>query len=801
MAGTRGGWPSQPLSVGARVRWQECEWEVVAWQGPQVTLVPREDGQAPRAVSYRWLVCGEDFAVLDTGRAPAVDGAVLGDWEGPQGREGEAVLWQARMVEIDTGLAPGRSEHARGFGPETTLAQRCAAMSARLAADGIRCSAHTLADKRRKWKAAGENPVVLLRGPREGRPGGFTDPRCLAAMQEVVTRRARESDVTIELIREEVEDLLRSRYGAEFDDPAAAAALLPSRSTFYLRMKESGLADVLARPARARAALASTPPLPHGGREAVLRPGQVTQADTTPLRIWACGDDGEPVSTEMTVLIDVASHSMCALMITPSRAGDAGSGRAGRATRGLDLTLMLAQAFAPWPVMPGWDPLSAAAASSLPFGALKAADERFTNATAARPVIRPELIVYDQGSPYVSEHFTSVCDRLRIARRPARKKTPADKPLAEHFFITLAHRFSQYVRHGWQGRSHKKRGRGIDRMPLYTIAELQQMAQEWVALEYQQTPDAGLRDPFRPGIVLSPNDMYAVQIARSGYRPVPLSPAENRFFLLPRWVTPGRSGFMINHRTYQPTRQDAGHYREILLRGGSKLPGRADKWECRFNPYRPERVWLYDHTAGTWVTCDFRLRHLLGDPWTADMWQEHAEQHQAAGGSERDEEAIALALAQRGRRRRSGQPPPKRNRTQPPFQGLELETEQPSQDPYAGLEQFDLSTLRRRPALPISPMAPPSVSAPAGRAAGADTDGEQEAGQDPHPLVALFASADDTGSPPNAPAAGTPAEAYEVVQAELLDDLDSGADGDDSYEDGEDVIDVWEVHAPGGMEP
>lgn len=157
------------------MRWQECEWEVVAWQGPQVTLVPQngEEAEAPRAVSYRWLVCGEDFAVLDTGRAPAVGGAVLRGWEGQEGRE-EAALWQARMVEIDTGLAPGRSEHARGFGPGTTLAQRCAAMSARLAADGIRCSAHTLADKRRKWKAAGENPVVLLPGQRDRRPGALS---------------------------------------------------------------------------------------------------------------------------------------------------------------------------------------------------------------------------------------------------------------------------------------------------------------------------------------------------------------------------------------------------------------------------------------------------------------------------------------------------------------------------------------------------------------------------------------------------------------------------------------------------
>lgn len=780
---------AQSLSIGAQVRWQGDEWEVVEWRGPLVTLVGRHGEGVPRAVSYRWLVGADDFAVLTGGAAQAADGTVGRATGLREGREEEAALWQERMVEIDTGLAPGRGEHAQGFGSGTTLAQRCAAMSARLAAEGLRYSAHTLADKRRKWKAAGENPVVLLPAARERRPGGFTDPRCLTAMQDVVARRASDSDVTIDLIREEVEDLLHARYGAELGDPAAVAALLPSRSTFYLRMKESGLADALDLPTRGRAALASTPPLPHGGREVVLRPGQVTQVDTTPLRILARGDNGRPTATEMTTLIDVASHSMCALMITPSRPRDAESGQAGQATRAIDLTLMLAQAFAPWPVMPGWDPLSAAATSSLPFEALAAADARFTEATAARPVIRPKLIIYDQGSPYVSEHFTEVCDQLRIARRPARKRTASDKPLVERFFITLALRFSQSVRHGWQGRSHRKRGRGIDRMPLFTIAELQQMAQEWVALEYQQTPHSGLRDPFRPNIVLSPNDMYAVQVARSGYRAVPLSPAENRFFLLSRWVTPGKGGFMINYRTYQPVAQDAGHYREILLRGGSKLPGRNGQWECRFNPYRPERVWLYDHTSRNWVTCDFRLRHLLTDPWTADMWQEHAEQHLASGGSTQDEEAIALSLAQRDRRRRSMKPPPKRNGKEPIFQGLELETEEPSRDPYAGLEEFDLSTLRPYPAQPISPWAPRAVDAVPALPAGAGGAEAPDGGQAPHPLAALFPVDDGDGDgPADGSAAEGPTDVYEVVEAELVDDLDP--DGDVSSEaEG----DVWEA--------
>ncbi|WP_234356584.1 hypothetical protein [Streptomyces sp. NRRL F-2295] len=238
---------------------------------------------------------------------------------------------------------------------------------------------------------------------------------------------------------------------------------------------------------------------------------------------------------------------------------------------------------------------------------------------------------------------------------------------------------------------------------------------------------------------------------------------------------------MIDYRTYQPIAQDAGHYREIILRSSSKLPGREKQWECRFNPYRPERVWLYDHTAGTWVICDFRLRHLLHDPWTANMWQEHAEQHRAASGSKQDEEAIALSLAQRDRRRRSRRPPPKRIEAEPPFQGLELETEQPSQDPYAGLEEFDLSTLRPYPAPPISPMAPPSSLLPAGSN---DVGPTSDSGLAPHPLAPLFPD-DGDGSGPQALTAEAPASADEVIDAEFLD----GPDPDDDEAEN----DIWDA--------
>ncbi|WP_062218300.1 hypothetical protein [Streptomyces sp. NBRC 109706] len=117
-----------------------------------------------------------------------------------------------------------------------------------------------------------------------------------------------------------------------------------------------------------------------------------------------------------------------------------------------------------------------------------------------------------------------------------------------------------------------------------------------------------------------------------------------------------------------------------------------------------------------------------------------------------------------------------------------METEQPSQDPYAGLEEFDLSTLRPYPALPISPLAPAPVPAPPVLPAGTGSaDRPSDSGQAPHPLAALFPD-DGDGSPPDASAAGAPAAAYKVVEAELLDDLDPDGDDGDEAE-----ADVWEM--------
>ncbi|MFJ2191684.1 transposase [Kitasatospora sp. NPDC087861] len=699
-----------------------------------MTLKPLADTGPPVACLYRVLVAAEDFAILDEegeARQPAALPPlnVLLQAASKVDRK-QALWWHRHMKEIDTGLRPGHMVPRPGYDPDaTTLAQRYKAKSEELAAAGFDVKPRALEDKRLAWKRANENPLVLLLDGRKGRapkPGGRTDPRVIALLHEAVAMRARESGGTIDSYYETVQGLIDARYKKELEDPEERRRLTLPKSIFYKRMDELGLSDKVRGTTRQRASQASKPPAPYTPSFALL-PGQLMQMDTTPLHVRALGDDGEVISAEATGLIDVATRTLSSIMIVPAIPGEAGPGGprvGGRATKAFDLVLTLAQCFSPMVTRPGWSPLTAAAVSALPFADLRAADPRLTEATAARPVIHPRAIVVDQGSPYVSEHFRSVCDFLGITLRFARKDTPTDKPLGERFFPTLADRFSQHIP-GWTGRSHQVRGRGIDRQPLRTINELQELAEEWVALEYQQTPHGGLRSPFLPGRVLSPNEMYDHMVALTGYRPRPLSPSDCRHLLVPVWVKVTDKGIKIENRTYQDPR---GRLRALagLLSGFAE---RGDKWQATYNPYRPEVAWLYDHRGqGDWIRCQFIHAHLLTNPWTQYMWQERHLMESEAG---RPVDEAALAVAMRERRTRSRKGPGRRAGPIIPFQGLPLNAEDATPaDPYANLPEVDLDTIQAFPSLPIRGRDVPPAPAPAARLP-ADTPAPAE-GPDPY---------------------------------------------------------------------
>ncbi|CAM5586565.1 hypothetical protein SALBM311S_11344 [Streptomyces alboniger] len=89
-----------------------------------------------------------------------------------------------------------------------------------------------LDDRRRAWKAAAENPLVLLYDGRKTRtpdPGGRTYKRVIALMHEVTARHARESAAGLNRVYEDVETLVRQRYRRELQDPREAERLLLPR--------------------------------------------------------------------------------------------------------------------------------------------------------------------------------------------------------------------------------------------------------------------------------------------------------------------------------------------------------------------------------------------------------------------------------------------------------------------------------------------------------------------------------------------------------------------------------------------
>ncbi|CAM5586149.1 hypothetical protein SALBM311S_01212 [Streptomyces alboniger] len=106
-----------------------------------------------------------------------------------------------------------------------------------------------------------------------------------------------------------------------------AERLLLPRSTFYTRMQELGLTEQLKKTTRRRSREASKPRRPYTPSVA-LRPGQLVQIDTSPLKIKVIGDDGRAVSAELTAAIDVASRSCMALMIVPVVTGEGKPGSA-----------------------------------------------------------------------------------------------------------------------------------------------------------------------------------------------------------------------------------------------------------------------------------------------------------------------------------------------------------------------------------------------------------------------------------------------------------------------------------------
>ena len=784
------------IALGGRVCWRGRVHQVVELCGTSVTLLPQEEGdrEGPAPVqggagagqcSLVWLdhlVRSPGFEVLGAppvqrvfaplGRLETVDPAVV-----QAARE-----WEVHIIEVHTGIHPNAPLGAAAqadFDPATrTLAQRYQAKAAQLQALGWRdASAGTVERKRRAWLKEGLWGLVDDRRTRVRSELGRADPRVVEVLVGLVARarKRRESVGNGARLYERLKTELERRF---------PQLRVPPPSSFYALLKKLGIAvKDLTAPLRRQGDQDNRPAPPYTATFAQM-PGERVEIDTTGLDLLALGEDGLPVSLELTAAIDVATRSILGAVVRPKSNGvrlepgstqgpapkdgqDAGAGgqgrkrrrRRGRATKGVDASLLLAQMLSPHKAAGHWSKLARAENSDLPYELLLESDPRMAGA-AARPVITPTMIVIDHGKVFTSRAFLDACAYLGISVRPARVRTPTDKAVIERTFSSLKTLFSQFVA-GYTGSDITRRGKGVEKGRLWRIDEINDLLQEFLCLVWQQRPHEGLRNPFHPAMpARTPNQAYAAHVASSGYLPVPLSEADVLHLLPAAWVRVTDKGIRLNRRTYDGAKLNP-------YRGApSGLPGRNRmRWEVRYHPYQPETVWLRDHRSNEWVQVDFIYKDLIADPWTERVWEQALDDAQARGQRTDDEQALARAVSKL--LRRAARPPARTASALPAAweESARVPDLEPV-DPYANIPPVDPETITARRTLHGDPTGAPAATPqadPADRPASPAPHGAQPGSR--------------TAGPPPSCTLRLPAWVRQAVQSALSAVPASSADG------------------------
>jgi transposase InsO family protein len=599
----------------------------------------------------------------------------------------EASWWEAHIAEVVYGLRPDAPEGTRPkpeYDPErTSLTGRERAKAAELSAAGKPVPASTVKHRRQRWEAYGLAGLVDRRAARRTRPAGRADERVVEAMRQAVGETRDTSSRTTGHVIWRTKEILAE---AAYDGP------VPSDRTFYRLFGTLSHGRHVTGSASTRRSLAGRPKGPFGSL-AVAAPGEVVQIDSTPLDVLVLLDDGVPGRVEMTGMIDVATRVVPAAVLRPT-------------TKSADASVLLARALTPEPVRPGWPEALRMSRSALPYQRLLAIDERLENA-AARPVIVPDTIVIDHGSVFVSAAFRSACRHLGISIQPAHLGSGAEKGHIERHFGTVGTLFSQFAS-GYAGRSPDRRGRHVEDQPLWSVAELQDLLDEWLLL-WLNRPHDGLRDPGHPGRAFTPNEKYAALVETAGYVPVALGPGDYVELLPAEWRAVNAYGIKLNWRTY-----DCDELGPLRLQP-SGVRERNDLWEIRQDPYDVSRIHV--RGPGGWITAFWKHLNRVPVPFGELAW-DHARRGLGQGASE---EEIADAVAALLRRAGKG----------------------PGEDGKPALSKRDRRVAARtRAAAPKEPQpAPPEPGSPPPAADQAET-GEPLAKVIPMPIFDPFAEAD-----------------------------------------------------------
>ncbi|MGW7095483.1 Mu transposase C-terminal domain-containing protein [Streptomyces sp. NPDC054874] len=595
---------SSVLRPGDWLTFDGDEHQVVAMAGTAVRL--RSAGGAESVVLASYLMAAPDFAV--TGVEPLPELEPFGLLETlPEAARAAAVQWQRHVVEVETGLPPG-AEPDTPARPEYDPATRSLTERMRAKAAELDVSLRTVEGKRSRYLKHGLWGLVDQRTTRRWEATGRADARLVAAIRDVLDGETNVSTGTRSRLIRRVVKAVEAAHGE-------GVVPLPSTRTLYKLIDALATGRHAFGSAVTRRQTANRPAGPFTPTFAD-RPGDQVQIDSTPLDVMVVLDSGVTARADLTIAVDVATRTICAAVLRPM------------GTKSVDASLLLARMLVPEPMRPGWSASLRMAASRMPHRQLFDIDARMEQA-AAKPVIVPDTVVIDGGKVFISDTFIRACERLGISVQRARPRTPTDKAIVEATFSAINTLFCQHLA-GYTGRDVTRRGERVEQAAIWTIPELQGLLEEWLLAGWQMRPHDALRDPFRPGKAMSPNDKYASLVAAAGYLPLVLR-GEDYLELLPvAWRAINDYGIRIGHRTYDAPelgpwrRQHSGHAAKRGL------------WEVHYDPYDLSRVFV--RTTSGWVTASWVHLPLVNAPF-ADFTWDHARRLAAAAGLDDSSEA------------------------------------------------------------------------------------------------------------------------------------------------------------------
>jgi putative transposase len=499
----------------------------------------------------------------------------------------------ADVEEVAIGRPQGVLQYREGYGPGSSQWSRAGLKQAELKtlADQLGTRAPELAKKLRVSRSTlfrqanaylMEGPASLLDG-RRTRNHRVTDGLA-AEVLEICERVNREHAHSPRVSKKQRAAIVSARL-EKLPDRGFA---IPGERRLVRVLDELSAGMYLDGDAANRWSAASAPNRVFRSRPGLL-PGSQMQVDSTRLDIFLLFPDGSVQRPDAAFLSDVATRSVTAFSLALNICG-------------ADVAFMIAQTMTPRPrydlpseLKNDWE----LKRRDLPWVQMFDPEVR-ERLDGMVPLIRPRLIVTDNGRNYTSRAVEAACRQLGITIVRASPYAGTDKGIIERLHGAIKTKFLAKLP-GFTGGSVSSSG---DEKPkkegLLTVAEFAWLLDRWIVHCWQNAPTDGLRDPrLGGGPLLSPNAEYAAMFPYVGFIPRPLS--RNDFIgLLPTLRRKIHSdGVQMDYRMY-----DAPELEGLRRRtSGTVLDG---LWEVHYLPADYRMVWVYDAETGNYIDCEWK---------------------------------------------------------------------------------------------------------------------------------------------------------------------------------------------------